>query len=95
MKRRYELTVIFSPELSTTDLKKSQKSVEDLIVKWEGKLVKKDDWGTRDLAYEIDKQTKGVYWFYLIEIPGKSIKELTSALRLSMGIMRYLLIRES
>lgn len=94
MKRTYELTVIFSPELTSEQLKKTEKNLEDLIKKYEGSISKREDWGTRELAFPIAKNTKGTYRFFKIDIPGKSLKELDRELKLKSEIIRYLFVRE-
>lgn len=93
MKRRYELTVILSPQLSSKDLAKKEKAIETLIKKQEGKLVKKDDWGTKDLAFAIDKQTEGKYRYYELELPGKALAVLDGEFKLVEGMLRYLFVR--
>lgn len=92
MKRNYEMTVIFSPQLSETKLSKTQKSVLALIEKGKGKVKKKEDWGTKILATPIKKETEGIYQHLVIEIPPESIGEIRKQIRLIDGVMRYLFV---
>ncbi len=68
------------------------KALESLIEKVEGKVVSKDDWGVRELAYPIRKQTKGIYWFYIIELAAEAVVKLDKGLRLMPEILRYLIL---
>ena len=92
MKRRYELTVVYSPQLSSTNLTKVEKSIESLIEKAGGKVVKKEDWGTKKLTYSIAKQTEGVYRHMLVELPPDGPAAVSREFRLMGAVLRYLLV---
>lgn len=93
MKKRYELTVLFSPELSSQELDKIAKNLESLVSKYEGKFVKQEDWGKRELAYPIKKQNEAYFKYYEVEVPGKAIKELDKELKHTEQIWRYLFVK--
>lgn len=93
MKRKYELTVILSPQLSSSDLTKLNKSVDSLIEKVGGKVVKKEDWGTKKLAYVIAKQTEGMYWHFIVELPPDGPVAITREFKLLQGVLRHLLVK--
>lgn len=92
MKRRYELTVIISPQLSLTEIKKVIKYIESLIGKYEGKVVKAEDWGQKELMTKIKKQTTAFYRYFEIEIEGTKIKEIDREFKLEENILRYLFV---
>lgn len=94
MKRKYELTVIYSSQLTSSDLTKLEKSVESLIKKVDGKVVKKEDWGIKKLAYAISKQNEGVYRHLIVESPTEAPAALDREFKLLQGIMRHLLVLE-
>lgn len=93
MKRRYELTVIISPQLTSTELTKTLKKIETLISKLKGKVVKKEDWGSKDLATPIEKETKATYSHFILELPTEAISQLEKEFKLTSGLLRYLLIQ--
>lgn len=94
MKRRYELTVIFSSQLSSTEHSKAVKKLETLLKKQEGKVVKKDDWGKRQLAYPIQKETEGVYTHFVVELVPDSLEKLRQEFELTQEMLRYLFVIE-
>jgi small subunit ribosomal protein S6 len=94
MKRRYELTVVFSPQLNSSDLTKLNKSVDSLIKKVSGKVIKKEDWGTKKLSYTIAKQTDGVYRHFIVEMPAEGPAGLDKEFKLLDGVLRHLLVVE-
>ena len=93
MKRRYELTVIFSPELSSSDQKSTVKAIEDLVKKAEGTVVKQEEWGVKDFAYSIQKHASGIYHFFVIELAPKTISGFSGGIKLISGVLRHLLVR--
>lgn len=95
MKRTYELTVVFSGQLSSDELGKSEKGIESLIKKLDGLVEKREDWGVRELAYPVAKLTKGTYRHFLLSLPPGAVKELMAALRLTQGVIRQLLVLKS
>ena len=92
MKRNYELTVVLSAQLSSTDLTKLEKSIESLLTKVEGKVQTKEDWGSRKFTYEIQKQTEGYYRHMIVELPSDAVDKLRSELMLLQGLLRYLIV---
>ena len=76
---------------------KIRKTLLDSVVKRlvgeDGKVVKEDLWGNKDLAYPIKKQTKGFYTHYEINADPKGAKGLDKQLKVEENILRYLLIR--
>jgi small subunit ribosomal protein S6 len=84
--------VIFSPQLSSTDLTKKAKNVEALVKENKGKVVKVDDWGTKDLATPIRKSSKGAYRHFIVELPGEAITKLDREFKLTEEILRYLFV---
>jgi small subunit ribosomal protein S6 len=92
MKRKYELTVIFSPETTSKDLTKASKEIESLVTDEGGKTIKREDWGLKEIATPIKKYSKGVYRFYKIEMPPEAIKKLNDKFKLSEQIIRHLFV---
>mgnify|MGYP001582840828 CR=1 FL=1 len=76
---------------------KERKTLLDAMVKKlageEGKVVKEDLWGERDLAYPLKKQNKGFYAHFELEANPKNAKGLDKILKLEEDVLRYLLVR--
>jgi ribosomal protein S6 len=58
-----------------------------------GKILKVDNWGKRRLAYEVAKERKGIYlyWLYLAQ-PGV-VEETERNLRMLDSVIRYLTVQ--
>lgn len=89
MTNNYALTLILKPDLE----EKARKELIEPVVKKLGKIEKEEDWGVRDLAYQIKRFDKGYYIHYLFQAEPLSISSLDKALKLEEDIIRYLLVR--
>ena len=56
---RYETVFIMTPVLSDEQAAETVKKFKDFIADNGGKLVHEDSWGSRKLAYPIQKKTTG------------------------------------
>jgi small subunit ribosomal protein S6 len=91
--RKYETIFIVNPDLSEDDRKDLIEKVKGIIDSHQGETLKVDEWGTRKLAYEVKKMSKGHY--VLLHYVGGSpvIKELERNLRLMDGVLKYQTVR--
>ena len=86
----YEFTVIFDANEDKT--KEGLELVESNFAKYGVEVTKKDDMGVRTLAYLINKQEKGHYFYFEIKAEGSSIKAMSRAFELSNNVLKYLFI---
>ena len=90
---KFEVVLLFNPELSTTNLKSEIENFKNKLVSQSANIVSEEDWGLRDLSYNIDKFKKAFYNFFQIEAPGKIIKDLNKELNQSENLLRYIFIK--
>jgi small subunit ribosomal protein S6 len=89
--RHYELTVIFPLE---EDL--HQAGREQLLSSLstnQAEIVKTDELGDKDLAYEIKKRQRGRYVLYTIKADPVKIAVLDRIMKLNTGLLKYLFVR--
>jgi small subunit ribosomal protein S6 len=89
----YELTVILREKITPAKKKAFVAGIEKLLKALAGKVVKVDDWGKRDFAYKVNKETSGNYLFFKLELSGDGVKALADKLRMNDEVVRHLLIR--
>lgn len=92
MTRKYELTVVFSPQLNEKDLTAATAGVVAVVEKAGGKLAKMIDWGKKDLAYPIKKETSGIFRLWPVELAADKAESVDKQLRLKEGVLRFLLV---
>ncbi len=84
----YELAVIYQVGNQSAPAK-----VAELIKQANGQIKRETTWEERGLAYPIKKQTRGVYTFYELDIPGQAIHQLESSFNITDGILRHLITK--
>lgn len=89
----YEHTFIATPELSSNELDSLNEKIASILEKNGSKIIKKEDWGIRTLAYPIKKNTKGNYNNLYIDGNNKIIKELEQFERYDERIIKFLSIK--
>ena len=89
----YELVFIARQEVSPVRAKELAKKINDFISSKGGKIKKEEYWGFRNLAYQVKKNRKGHYLFFILEASEIAIHELGSQIKLTQDIIRHLFIK--
>ena len=89
----YEHTFIAKQDLSESQTKKLVDKLRDIIETNQGKVLKTEEWGLRNLSYEIKKNRKGFYFHFKLEGIGKTIEELEKAENIDESLLRYMTVR--
>jgi small subunit ribosomal protein S6 len=90
--RRYETFIIIDPDLSDEERSPIFEKVKDLIQQEECLLVMLDEWGSRRLAYEIKKKSRGHYVRLDYCGIGKLVDEMERFFRIDDRIMKYMTV---
>ena len=90
--RRYETIVIADPDLSEEERTALFSKISDSINENAGQLILLDDWGMKNLAYEIRKKPRGYYARFDFCGTGILITELERILRIDDRVMKYLTV---
>jgi len=92
--REYELLVLGKGELSESEQKSLTSDIEKALSDSKGTVEKREDWGKRELAYDIKKQKQGIYTLFHFLAPEDLPKKLEKILSLDESVLRYLLLKE-
>ncbi|BCX14966.1 MAG: 30S ribosomal protein S6 [Patescibacteria group bacterium] len=92
---KYELTLIIDHKSTPAKKKKVQEMIEKSVSLLGGKIIKFEDWGEKEFAYDIGKNSSGVYLFFELEVNPSAAKSLNDKLRVEGDIIRYLLVKVS
>ena len=60
----YETVFILNPVLSETQIEETVKKFEDFLIKSGAKMVSKENWGLKKLAYAIQHKKSGFYHLF-------------------------------
>ena len=91
--KNYELALVLIPSLSEEDKLANLEKAKELITRFGGEITNVDDWGKRKLAYEINKQREGFYYFIQFKAETSVPAELESRFRIMETALRYLIVR--
>ena len=91
--RMYEHTIIARQDTSESQLNQIKDKYLNLIEKYEGKIVKSENWGLLNLSYIIKKNKKGNYIHFKIEGNEKMIAELEKSAKLDNNLLRFLTVK--
>jgi len=88
----YETVFILNPVLSDEQIKETVKKYEDFLVSKGAKMINKEDWGLKKLAYAIQNKKSGFYHLFEFTVPGEAINDYELAFRRDERVMRYLTV---
>ena len=91
--RQYELMVILDPETEERTVDKTMDKFLTVVKNDGGTVDNVDIWGRRRLAYDIKKQSEGIYVVVTMSAEPATAQELDRQLNLSESVMRTKLVR--
>jgi len=89
--RTYELVVLLHPDLEIDPSAPIEK-LEKLVTAAGGKVVKRDNWGKKRLAYRIKQQDFAIYIYFELQLDAAQVRELNRAILLTEEVIRYILV---
>ena len=90
---KFEVVLIFNPDLATTKLTEEIEKFKSMLISESAKIINQEDWGLRDLSYNINKFKKAFYSFFQIEASGTIVKNLNKELNQSENLIRYIFVK--
>lgn len=91
----YETVCILHPELSEARVKDVIAGMQKTLEQGQASLLQVEEWGMRNLAYDIQKQRRGYYVRLEYESPPQAVKDFERGLRLSEDALRFLSVARS
>jgi small subunit ribosomal protein S6 len=89
----YETVFILNPVLSEDQIKETVKKYEDFLVSKGAKMISKENWGLKKLAYPIQHKKSGFYHLFEYTAPGEAINDLEVEFKRDERIMRFLSVK--
>ena len=91
--REYELVYILRADVDESAITDLSNRLAQAVGSQHGKILSTENWGRRNLAYQINKQGVGIYVLQRIQMEPTGTAELDRVLRFNENVMRYLLTR--
>ena len=89
---KYELTIVLQGNATTAKIKDVVERISTMVKANKGVVLEHEDWGKKDLAYQIEKNDTGVFLHFVLELPREAVKTISDKVRLENDIMRHLLV---
>lgn len=92
--RLYDLIFIARPATPEEEIKKVLTSIEHACADKSAKIEKTEHWGTRKLAYKVQKHREGIYVYLQIRASGTDlVHELERRLGVFDSVIKYQTVR--
>lgn len=91
--RGYELMVIFNPSVDERTVKPTMEKLLTQVTDAQGSVEQIDVWGKRRLAYDIEKNSEGIYVVVNMTTTPEVAQEINRQLTLNDTVMRTKLLR--
>ena len=91
--RVYEELFIVKPDAPEEEVESFIEQVKQVIVSGKGTVDKADKWGTRKLAYRIQKYNEGLYVLFQFTSSPELVKEVERRLRVTDMVIKFITVR--
>lgn len=88
--KKYEIMYILRSTLDDAARKAENEKLANILTSNGAKITKVDEWGARDLAYEIKKEKKGYYVVVKLEAEDSALKEFDRLTKFNNNVLRFL-----
>lgn len=89
--RHYEIVLLIHPDQSE-QVPAMLERYKTLVTAGGGKVHRVEDWGRRQLAYQIQKLVKAHYLCLNIEVSSQTLTELETGFRFNDAVLRHLTV---
>ncbi|TCD05372.1 30S ribosomal protein S6 [Erythrobacteraceae bacterium CFH 75059] len=89
----YEHVFLARQDLSQAQVDALAQQATEIIESNEGKVIRTETWGLKNLAYRIDRNRKAHYVMLAFDAPGGVVAELERQTRINEDVIRYLTVR--
>lgn len=90
--RNYECTFIINPEKKEEEVKQIIEEIKSNFEDNKAKIKKIDEWGIKELAYEIDGYNNGFYTVINFEADPEKVNLFKESMRKNNSILRHILV---
>lgn len=91
--KKYEIMFIVKPTLEEAAIKKVFEDIKKMLTETGATVLKEQEMGQKELAYEIKKHKTGYYFLLNVEAPVEAINEFNRISNISSDIIRSLVTK--
>ena len=91
---KYELALVLSAKIEDEERAAMVEKVQAMITTAGATITNVDEWGKKQLAYEIQKMKEGYYYFIQFDASAECPAEIERRVRIMEPVMRYLCVKQ-
>ena len=91
---KYELALVVSAKIEDDARTATVEKAKEYITRVGGVVTEVEEWGKKKLAYEIQKQSEGFYYFIQFEAESNVPASVEQDVRIMDTVLRYLVVRK-
>lgn len=90
---KYELALVVSAKLDDATREAVVEKAKGYVTRYNGVISEVEEWGKKRLAYEIQHERDGYYYFVQFEAEPDAPAEIERHVRIMDHVLRYLIVR--
>ena len=91
---KYELALVVSAKIEDDARTATVEKAKEYVTRAGGVISEVEEWGKKKLAYEIQKQTEGFYYFVSFEAESNVPALVEQDVRIMDNVLRFLCVRK-
>ncbi len=91
---KYELALVVTTKIEDDARAEVVEKAKGYVTAAAGVITNVEEWGKKRLAYEIQKQREGFYYFIHFEAEPTAPAKIETDLRIMDNVLRYLIVRQ-
>ena len=91
---KYELALVVSAKIEDDARTATVEKAKEYITRVGGVVTEVEEWGKKRLAYEIQKQSEGFYYFIQFEAESNVPAIIEQDVRIMDNVLRFLCVRK-
>ena len=90
--KKYEVMYIVRPNLDEEQVKAVNEEMQAAFTSTGSEVLECKDFGIKELAYEIERETKGLYVWLNVLASGESCKEFERRANINENVIRHIVV---
>ena len=91
---KYELALVVSAKIEDDARAAVVAKAQDYVTRAGGAVTEVEEWGKKKLAYEVQKQSEGFYYFIQFEAESNVPAVVEQDVRIMDNVLRFLCVRQ-
>lgn len=92
--KKYTGMYILKPTLTEEEIKANVEELNALFTSRGGEILSEEEWGLKELAYEIDDFSKGYYVKFTVNANNEAVAEYDRICNIKETVIRHILVKE-